>query len=76
MNTQENNIPMFIDVLNDFENGTLDMTKAARKCYLNEKEKLLNRPTWIHNEELKNQSILRKIGTGNSRDLLKNTKLL
>lgn len=76
MNTQENKIPLLIEVLNDFEKGTLDMSQAARKCYLSEKEKAMNKVTWIHNDELKNQMLLRKIGGNSSRDLLRNTSLL
>ena len=71
MNTQENNIPLLSKVLDEYDEGTLDMTQMARKCYLSEKEKTLNRITWIHNEELKNHSLLRKMSGNNTRDILK-----
>lgn len=73
MENQPNNIPLLSELLDQYEIGTLDMQERARKCYLTEKEKHFNRHTWIHNDELKNQSFLRKIGKGNGRDLLKQT---
>ena len=74
MNIQENNIPLLQDILNQYEAGTLDMSEMARKCYLSEKEKYLNRVTWIHNDELKNQCILRSISKNGNKDLLRNIK--
>lgn len=76
MNTQENNIPLLSKVLDEYENGSLDMSQVARKCYLSEREKMANRVTWIHNDELKNHSLLRKMSGNNAKDILKNTKLL
>lgn len=74
MNTQENNIPLLQEVLEQYKNGTLDMSQKARKCYLSEKEKYLKRSTWIHNDELDNQMLLRKMSKDNTRDFLKNLK--
>jgi hypothetical protein len=74
MNTQENNIFLLSEILDQYEAGTLDMTEMARKCYLSEKEKYFNKSVWIHNDELKNQVLLRKIGKSGGRDLLRQTR--
>lgn len=74
MNTQENNIPLLSEILDQYDAGTLDMTEKARKCYLSEKEKHFGRTTWIHNDELKNHSILRGMAKNGARDLLRQTK--
>jgi hypothetical protein len=74
MNTQENNIPLLQEVLDEYDAGTLDMTQRARKCYMSEKEKHFNRVSWIHNDELKTQSLLRRMSKKGSRDLLKQTR--
>jgi hypothetical protein len=76
MNTQENKIPLLQEVLNEYEMGTLDLTQAARKCYLSERERASGRVTWIHNDELKGQLLLKKMSGNNTKDLLKNTKLI
>lgn len=76
MNTQENNIPLLKEILDDYQMGTLDMSQAARKCYLSERERAVGRVSWVHNDELKAHAILRKIAGNNMRDLLKNTKLI
>lgn len=75
MNTQENNIPLLQEVLDQFDNGILDMKQMARKCYLSERERHLGRVTWIHNDELKNHSLLRGMAKQNSRDFMKNKTL-
>lgn len=67
-------ILLLSDILDQYEAGTLDMTEMARKCYLSEKEKFLNKSVWIHNDELKNQVLLRKIGKSSGRDLLRQTR--
>jgi hypothetical protein len=72
MNTQENNIPLLQQVIEDYENGILDMTQKARKCYMSEKEKHIGRTVWIHNDELKNHALLRGMSKQNSRDFLRN----
>ena len=74
MNTQENNILTLSEILDQFDAGILDMNQMARKCYLTEKDKHFNKITWIHNDELKSQSILRGMAKNGSRDLLKNLK--
>lgn len=75
MNTMQNDdIPLLIELLDQFEMGTLDMQERARKCYLSEKEKHFGRITWIHNDELKNQSVLRGLAKHGSKDLLRQTK--
>jgi len=65
------NIPLLAEVLDQFEAGTLDMTEMARKCYLSEAEKHYGRVSWIHNNELKNQSLLRSMSKNANRDFLK-----
>jgi hypothetical protein len=70
----ENNIPLLAELLDEFEIGALDMNQRARKCYLSEKEKHFNRITWIHNDELKNQSLLRGLSRNGGKDLLRQTK--
>lgn len=72
----ENKIPLLSEILDDFDRGTLDMKDAARKCYLSERERAVGRTTWIHNDELASQSLLRKMAGHNTKDLLKNTKLI
>jgi len=74
MENQTNNIPLLSELLDQFEMGTLDLQERARKCYLTEKEKHFNRHTWIHNYELKNQSVLRGLSRNGGRDLLRQTK--
>lgn len=75
MNTQENNIPLLQEVLEQYQNGILDMTQKARKCYMSEKEKHYGRVAWVHNDELQSHIILRGMSKNNSKDLLRNTKL-
>jgi hypothetical protein len=75
MNIQENNIPLLSEILDEYEAGILDMTHLARRCYLSEKEKHFKRTTWVHNEELKTHSLLRRMNSTNGKDLLRNTKL-
>lgn len=70
MNT-ENNIPLLSELLDQYDNGTLDTSILARKYYVSEAEKYYGRVSWIHNEELKNQSLLRKMAKQNARDYLK-----
>jgi hypothetical protein len=72
MNTQENNIPLLQQVIEDYQNGILDMTQKARKCYMSEKEKYAGRVVWVHNDELKNHALLRGMAKQNSRDFLRN----
>ena len=74
MNTPENNIMTLAEILDAYNEGTLDMTEKARKYYLTEKDKFLNKVSWIHNDELKNQAILRGMAKNGSRDLLRNLK--
>jgi len=71
MNTQENKIQTLAELLDQYEAGTLDMTEMARKCYMSEKEKHYNRVSWVHNGELKNHALLRKINNKDGRDLLR-----
>jgi hypothetical protein len=74
MNTQENKILLLSEILDEYDAGTLDMSVSARKYYMSEKEKHFNRTSWIHNDELKNQSLLRGISKHGSKDLLRQTK--
>jgi len=70
----EEEILLLTDLLDAYENETLDVSVPARKCYLTEKEKHFNRVSWIHNHELKNHLVLRRIGMNSSRDLLRHSK--
>lgn len=74
MSTTENNIKTLAELLDEYEAGTLDMTQLARKYYMSEKEKHFNRVSWIHNDELKNQFLLRGMAKNGSKDLLRQTK--
>ena len=74
MSTMENNIPLLQDLLDEYEEGTLDMSQKARKCYLSEKEKHFGRTSWVHNDELKNQCMLRGMSKNNAKDFLKQTR--
>ena len=74
MSTTENNIPTLAELLDQYDTGTLDMTERARKYYMTEKEKHFNKVSWIHNDELKNQSLLRGMARNGSKDLLRQTK--
>lgn len=74
MNMPENNILTLAEILDQFDAGTLDISVPARKYYLTEKHKYLNKPEWIHNDELKNQALLRKMSKGGGRDLLRQTR--
>ena len=70
----ENNIQFLSEIIDQYEEGTLDMTQLARKCYISEREKHFGRTSWVHNDELKNHSILRSMGKDKSKDLLRQTK--
>jgi hypothetical protein len=74
MSTTENNIPTLAELLDQYDNGTLDTNVLARKYYMSEKEKHFNRISWIHNDELKNQSLLRGMAKNGSKDLLRFSK--
>lgn len=61
-----------LDVLLDlYDNQDLDLTVKARQCYLTEQHKALDHRTWLHNDDLKNHSVLRKMGKQNAKDLIK-----
>lgn len=66
-------IPLLQDLLDQYEQKTLDMSEMARKCYLTELDKHFNRVTWIHNDALEGHLLLRKMGSNFSRDLLRNS---
>ena len=74
MSTMPNDIMTLAEILDAYEQGTLDMTESARKYYITEKDKYFNKVSWIHNDELKNQLILRGLSKQGARDLLRNTK--
>jgi hypothetical protein len=74
MSTPENNILTLAEILDQYVAGTLDMSVAARKYYLTEKHKFLNKPEWIHNDELKNQALLRHLSKSGGKDLLRQTR--
>jgi len=76
-NMEQEKILTLTEVLDEFEAGTLDMTQHARKYYINERDKAMNIVSWIHNVDLKNQSVLRGMSKQSARrDLLRNTSLL
>ena len=74
MSTTENNIPTLAELLDEYDAGTLDMSILARKYYMSEKEKHFKRLSWIHNDELKNQALLRGMSRHSGKDLLRQTK--
>jgi hypothetical protein len=74
MSTTENNILLLQEILEQYQDGTLDMTQKARKCYLSEKEKMMGRETWVHNDELSGHIILRQMSKQIMRDLIKGKK--
>lgn len=57
-------IKLLDELLDDYENGLLELGSSARKCYLNKQEKKMNNPTWVHDDELKNFYTLRKLSKG------------
>jgi hypothetical protein len=74
---EQEKIPTLAEVLDAFDAGTLDMTQQARKYYMTERDKAMNKVSWIHNLDLKNQSILRGMSNQSARrDLLKNNSLI
>lgn len=76
-NMEQEKILTLAEVLDAFDAGTLDMTQQARKCYMTEKDKAFNKVSWIHNVDLKNQSILRGMSKQSARrDLLRNNSLI
>ncbi len=76
MNTQENNIQMLSEILDQYESGEIVPAGKARKCYLNEANKRKNVITWVHDGELQNHSLLRKMSSISARrDLLQNKKM-
>jgi hypothetical protein len=74
MSITENNILTLAELLDQYDAGTLNMDVLARKCYMTEKEKHFKRISWIHNDELKNQSLLRGMAKNGAKDLLRQTK--
>jgi hypothetical protein len=74
MNTQENNIPTLAELLDKFDNGEIPDEFTAYQYYLTEENKVKNKISWIHNTELKGQSLLRGMSKASARrDLLRNT---
>ncbi len=74
MNTQENNIPTLAEILDKFDNGEIPDEYTAYKYYLTEEDKVKNKISWIHNTELRTQSLLRGMSKASARrDLLRNT---
>ena len=61
--TQIEVIKLLDEWLNDYENGELELSSGARKCYMNEQHKLANNATWIHDDELKKYYVLRGLST-------------
>jgi hypothetical protein len=75
MNTPEkSDIMTLAEILDAYEQGILDMTESARKYYITEKDKYFNKVSWIHNDELKNQALLRGMSKTGGRDLLREIK--
>jgi hypothetical protein len=67
-------IPTLAELLDEYENGTLNLEESAHKYYLTEQHKAFDNVSWIHNHELAVQSTLRKIAKSAERDLLRNPK--
>ena len=77
MNTQENKINTIAEILDMYVNGDITPAGKARQCYMNDDHKRKNIISWIHDDELKNQALLRGISqTSAKRDLLQNRSLL
>ena len=72
MSIPENNIMTLAEVLEAYEEGTLDMTALARKCYLTEEHRTKGLATWVHNDELKNHLLFKSIGANNRKMTFKN----
>ena len=69
-------VDLLQEVIEEYREGTLDMTQKARKCYLSEMEKHIGRVSWIHNDELQGHILLRGMSKQNARDFVKNRKLI
>lgn len=67
-------IKMLEEILDDFESGYFTVNNHARKCYLSEEQKAKGHITWIHDNELQGQCMLRKMGKQQSRDVIRNFK--
>jgi hypothetical protein len=62
---------MLEEILDEYENGLIEPNSIARKCYMTELHKSKNHITWVHDDELKGHSLLRKMGKQQTRDLVR-----
>ena len=74
MSTTENNIQLLTDLLDDFQNGTMEVGSSARKVYLTQEHQAKGIITWVHDHELRGHLLLRGMGKSAGRDLLRQTK--
>ena len=75
MSTTENNIPLLTDLLDDFQDGKIEVGSSARKVYLTQEHQAKGIITWVHDHELKGHLLLRGMSkTSARRDLLRQTK--
>lgn len=54
-------IKLLNDLLDDYDNGLLELNGSARKYYLTEQHKAKGSLSWIHDDEIPGQSLLRKM---------------
>lgn len=65
-------IELLTDLLDKYEDGTLKLEGTARKCYLTEKHKAQGSVSWIHDDEIPGQALLRRMAKSyNGRDVLR-----
>ena len=61
-------------MLDQYEDGTLEVGSSARKVYLTHEHQAKGIITWIHDHELRGHLLLRGMARNSKRDLLRQTK--
>lgn len=69
--TPDENVLMLEEILDQYEAGLIEPNSSARKCYMTELHKHHGHITWIHDDELRGHSLLRKMGKQQTRDIIK-----
>lgn len=67
----QENIRMLEEILDDYEAGIISQNNTARKCYITEADKIKNHITWVHDDQLRDHSLLRKMGKQQTKDIIK-----
>lgn len=68
----EDDVILLSALIEKYEAGDYVPTGTAQKCYLTEQHQFQKIVTWVHDSELPNYIMLRKIGVGTlSRELKK-----